>query len=79
MLASPNNSLCKFLEPDDVAKNCAFWVQGVLLAIVGAAGVIGNGVSHDRHRTVVLTRPAPRLSHVSSLRRADVVSDVTSC
>ena len=40
-----NSTLCSNLLSNDFSNGCQFWMQGVLLCVVGFGGVIGNSVS----------------------------------
>ena len=45
-ISSSNESLCSnMLVPDHVGEACKFWMQGVLLCVVGFVGFLGNAVS----------------------------------
>jgi hypothetical protein len=39
-----NSTLCSNLSSNDFSNRCQFWMQGVLLCIVGFGGVLGNSV-----------------------------------
>ena len=39
-----NSTLCSNLSSNDFSNGCQFWMQGVLLCVVGFGGVIGNSV-----------------------------------
>jgi hypothetical protein len=40
-----NSTLCSNLSSNDLSNGCQFWMQGVLLCVVGFGGVIGNSVT----------------------------------
>ena len=40
-----NSTLCSNLSSNDFSNGCQFWMQGVLLCVVGLGGVLGNSVS----------------------------------
>ena len=40
-----NSTLCSNLLSNDFSNGCQFWMQGVLLCVVGFGGVVGNSVS----------------------------------
>ena len=39
-----SNSMCS-IGPDPISQGCRYWIQGVLLSVVGFVGVLGNSVS----------------------------------
>jgi hypothetical protein len=41
-----NTTICSDLSGGDLTTFCRFWVQGVLLFVVGLFGVVGNSVSY---------------------------------
>eukprot|EP00095_Tigriopus_kingsejongensis_P002978 maker-scaffold267_size230776-snap-gene-1.27 protein:Tk02978 transcript:maker-scaffold267_size230776-snap-gene-1.27-mRNA-1 annotation:"fmrfamide receptor-like isoform x1" len=51
-LGGSNESFCSNMSTDKVSEYCRFWIQGILLCVVGIIGIIGNTVS-----IVVLSRP----------------------
>ena len=44
-LGDEEESLCSNLSNDFLSGQCRFWIQGILLAVVGSVGIIGNSVS----------------------------------
>jgi len=41
-----NTTICSDFSAGDLTTICRFWLQGVVLFIVGLFGIIGNSVSH---------------------------------
>lgn len=40
-----SSTLCSNLAQDAITEGCRFWIQGILICVVGIFGIVGNMVS----------------------------------